>query len=536
MERKIAWSSGYYDEIELVYEKAAQTGKAADILSELEEKALQEAEAACSSGLLSYKGKLLTKEDWASLPMNKKEQVIIGLGDIIGLEELDCKPDSAVVKLELSPLIPLTLGCTMFSVINRLEKLDGALNTIFPEVTLNILAPLGGKKDLFKCQIILMCLYPWLKIHEESSNYMAYSDWGEFKARSTYVMDLDTAWRREAETALHEESAEGLKSSSGLEQPEPDASDRNADQEKPKAKRKIHRKFILSVACCMAFGAVTVLVSTIQDPQKDVRLYVLTLMLAVVSGFLFWLSFREKKGSKSEASGGTGGSIAQNANVNDKADANPITEVKVSDQDAMPKPLSDYRIQGTSFIQASPLPEELRDRVLQLANSFFADQSPVLQQSLEDTANMKYIAMERLLQFLAAVDYFGFAYTSDYSFVDQIRCSPNELELEIDHRRMTCYDGGCGATEVWSKMVELKRINRDWQSICAQYSMSEEARQKMQPVFFYRGIIPGDNCPCVLGLNNDKSGYSIDQGFFLHNPFGLEGVYRLRMYLDEYYE
>ena len=47
------------------------------------------------------------------------------------------------------------LGCTMFSLLNRLEKLDGAFNVMFPKVTLELRVPLAAKKGMLKCEMLI---------------------------------------------------------------------------------------------------------------------------------------------------------------------------------------------------------------------------------------------------------------------------------------------------------------------------------------------------------------------------------------------
>lgn len=54
----------------------------------------------------------------------------------------------------------------MFSVLNCLEKIDGAFNVMFPKATLELRVPLGAKKGMMKCEMLIMQLYPWLSITE----------------------------------------------------------------------------------------------------------------------------------------------------------------------------------------------------------------------------------------------------------------------------------------------------------------------------------------------------------------------------------
>lgn len=56
----------------------------------------------------------------------------------------------------------------------------------------------------------------------------------------------------------------------------------------------------------------------------------MTLMMAVITGFLFWLSFQEKKDTKGEVTRVFDGSVIKNANAGVKADTSHKTETKVS--------------------------------------------------------------------------------------------------------------------------------------------------------------------------------------------------------------
>ena len=61
----------------------------------------------------------------------------------------------------------------MFSVLNRLEKLDGVFNVMFPKATLELRVPLGAKKGMVKCEMLIIQLYPWLSINEISTNMVS---------------------------------------------------------------------------------------------------------------------------------------------------------------------------------------------------------------------------------------------------------------------------------------------------------------------------------------------------------------------------
>lgn len=167
MERKINWRSGRYDEIELVYDKAEMNKNIAGILSELETMALTEAEESC--GMLKMDDVPITRETFLAMNEQDKETVIYYLS-CVGLQEFAPSMTDGKITVTFSPDIQRVLGCTMFSVLHRLEKLDGAFNTIFPKATLELRVPLGAKKGMLKCEMLIAQLYPWLSIKETSIN------------------------------------------------------------------------------------------------------------------------------------------------------------------------------------------------------------------------------------------------------------------------------------------------------------------------------------------------------------------------------
>ncbi len=171
MERMIGWESGVFDEMSLVYEKAEKDENIGNILAELEKMALQEAVDHCD--LLLRKGQDITKEMFPEMTASEKEQMIYHLSGF-GLESFNPSFTEPVITVVFSAQIQMFLGCTMFQLLNSLEKLDGAYNAmLFPKATLKLLVPLGGKKGLFKCEMLIMALYPWLSVTEESSNMIA---------------------------------------------------------------------------------------------------------------------------------------------------------------------------------------------------------------------------------------------------------------------------------------------------------------------------------------------------------------------------
>lgn len=167
MERKINWYSGCHDEIELVYDKAAENEHIAATLMELETMALQEAEESC--GMLKMGDKPITREMFIEMSEQDKETVMYYLSGA-GLQEFVPSMTEGKITVTFTPHIQSVLGCTMFSVLNRLEKLDGAFNVMFPEATLELRVPLGAKKGMMKCEMLIMQLYPWLSITETATN------------------------------------------------------------------------------------------------------------------------------------------------------------------------------------------------------------------------------------------------------------------------------------------------------------------------------------------------------------------------------
>lgn len=171
MNRKISWITGCYDEIELVYEKAAQNENAGTLLAELEQMALKEAEENC--GLLSMNGMPLAREIVSKMSATGKETVMYYLSDagLVGFAPSMSEPR---ITVKFSPCYQKVLGCTMFSVLNRIEKLDGAYNVVrFPEATLELQLPLEGRKGILKWEMLIMQLYPWLSVCEKTYNTLA---------------------------------------------------------------------------------------------------------------------------------------------------------------------------------------------------------------------------------------------------------------------------------------------------------------------------------------------------------------------------
>lgn len=170
MERKIQWNSGCFDEIELVYDKAAEKEITTKLLAELEKGALDEAKA--HRGLIQQQDNSIDLEKYDKLPDYVKESLMAMLSEM-GLIYFSAPLTEPKIIVKLSSQIQQVRCCTAFSILNRIEKLDGALNVLHPEVTLEIHAPLGGKKGLSQIEMLIVLLYPWVRVTEVSSNEIA---------------------------------------------------------------------------------------------------------------------------------------------------------------------------------------------------------------------------------------------------------------------------------------------------------------------------------------------------------------------------
>jgi len=170
MNRKIKWVTGCFDEIELVYQKASENESIARILSELETGALAEARA--YSDNIKIDAQSVTPQQFDALPDRLKEQVMSTLSTM-GLASFTTPIKEPKITVRLTPDIQFVRCCTAFSILNRLEKLDGAFNMLHPTATLELQVPLGGKKGMFQIELLIMQLYPWLQVREVSTDEVA---------------------------------------------------------------------------------------------------------------------------------------------------------------------------------------------------------------------------------------------------------------------------------------------------------------------------------------------------------------------------
>lgn len=171
MKRIIGWTSRVFDEIELVYSKAGKNEMASKLMEQLEVQALSEAKANC--GLLTTdRGNHIHPDQFDRLSDADKETVIKVLARM-GMVSIDQDLKTATIVIRLSAKIQSVMACTVFDILNRLEKLDGAINMLIPKWTLELQVPLGGKKGLFQWELLIMRIYPWISVRETSTNEVA---------------------------------------------------------------------------------------------------------------------------------------------------------------------------------------------------------------------------------------------------------------------------------------------------------------------------------------------------------------------------
>lgn len=173
MDWKIRWKTRELDEIELVYEKAEKNPAIGKLLEQLETQALEEVKS--NLGMIKTDtGTYLKPEQFDSLPETDKEILIKLLGGA-GIASLNNDMQTATITIRLSALITKVQACTVFNILNRIEKLDGAVTVLKPKWMLKLQVPLGGKKGLIQWEMLIMQLYPWLSVQEESTNDVAVS-------------------------------------------------------------------------------------------------------------------------------------------------------------------------------------------------------------------------------------------------------------------------------------------------------------------------------------------------------------------------
>ena len=170
MERKIKWVTGCYEAMELCYAKADADEETAALLSSLEERALRELGEQCSIGRVKKNGKALTKEWYDAASDADREGLLRAFGGNV-LRDFHVELVPPKCTATFSPLYPQLIGCVMFDVINRLEKLDGAIQIVAGDdkVELELRQPEAEKPGMEEIFALLQRLYPWLNITESST-------------------------------------------------------------------------------------------------------------------------------------------------------------------------------------------------------------------------------------------------------------------------------------------------------------------------------------------------------------------------------
>ncbi len=174
MKRAIEWCSHCWDDIELVYDRGENDPAIGKDLMELEQTALREAKDNC--GLININNKYLTVDDYLKMSEFDKEKVMYLMGSH-GLKELTLSYQDPIITVTFAPLIPRIVACTIFNLLNRLEKLDGSYSRAFcsnQKAKLVFKLPLGGRKGMMKYEMMIVKIYPWIgQIEETFTDQMA---------------------------------------------------------------------------------------------------------------------------------------------------------------------------------------------------------------------------------------------------------------------------------------------------------------------------------------------------------------------------
>lgn len=168
MNRKIGWKSGKFDKIELVYEKAEKNKAIGRMLEKLEEMALMEAQNSIIL-LQIVAGDQKKFDDYS----DEEIESIIEKNSEFGLAEMKTDIRSSTIVIRLAPQIQGVLACTIFYIMNRLERLEGTINSSKQKWTLELQVPLGGKKGLVQWEMLIMQLHPWISVREVATNQVA---------------------------------------------------------------------------------------------------------------------------------------------------------------------------------------------------------------------------------------------------------------------------------------------------------------------------------------------------------------------------
>lgn len=111
----------------------------------------------------------------------------------MNLMKASLNPDinSGILYLRFTPKIQKVLGCTIFNVLNRIEKLDGSINILHPKWTLELQVPLGEKKGLFQWECTIM--HP---VHVNIASPVATVDKADEKSIEEGIPEKKSLWKR----------------------------------------------------------------------------------------------------------------------------------------------------------------------------------------------------------------------------------------------------------------------------------------------------------------------------------------------------
>lgn len=153
-------SNKKFDKIDSIFEKASNKEVSMKILHELQGEAFDEAKTNCH--LFRKHGIPYSSEEFDILPEEEKNHMIYALSDV-GLSEFELNSKEGKMKAVLSPCFRPIYACTMFSVLNRLQKLDGIIDEVHEKVEFDIHVPKYGKDCFIHFLTLLVLLYPWLE-------------------------------------------------------------------------------------------------------------------------------------------------------------------------------------------------------------------------------------------------------------------------------------------------------------------------------------------------------------------------------------
>ena len=460
MKRKIQWNSRCFDEIDLVYEKAAENEVTKKLLSELEDGAIAEARA--YSDKIEVDGRPLTPQQFDALPDRTKEQILYKLSGI-GLSAFSAPLSEPKISVRLSPYIQFVRCCTAFSILNRLEKLDGAFNMLHPQATLEIQVPTGGKKGLVHIEILISILYPWLKVTEISSNEIAVQPAQEqpktkqectkSKAPVTTSAPVHAATVCEAKPSFWERLfGKKNKNATNMTPVVPAKPEENAQP-----------KEVKPVAAPISNPAV---------PASP---------------------------------------AVQTAPVTPKAPVCPNPQPQPAPASGLVEKLSDLR-NGSS--PAKEMSEESVSKLIRLGAEFFRDVEQVMVNEPGNTPDLQFKAISRFARYFETVP------LANYSFADKTTC-PEAGKLEYYGSCVpggTCYDGGCYSPEadnhyyfvlrrITAEEYDEKKINR------------EELSKGSHTIWRYKGDLPEADSTEVFVIHR--------AGLYLKNPMGILGFFEI---------